>query len=136
MPVVNSDFQRVPSRYACLPELVITGSKVSLKPFTFVHNGTAYSIEESQDFEVQSQAFPCTITGYLVKIRETGEPALLVDELLHDGVDLPYHLDGGSPYELMFVLYCFDVPPNSTDLANVTITLNRVTPVTQEAPRG
>src|SRR4030095_982207 len=97
--IVNSDFYRVQSQYHCAPELLVTGSKVRLQPLTFVHSGKTYTFTEPQDFVVQSQAFRCTVTGYLVVVKETGAPALLVDELLHDGVDLPYSLTDGGPFE-------------------------------------
>lgn len=93
-------------------------------------DGASFSIGADPVIEVNisTRDILTSITGYIARHKQTNTFCILVDELLHDGLDEQYRFSSESAYEMILPLFWFTMPPNTTSLESIQINAYRVVP--------
>lgn len=89
-----------------------------------------YALTETQTFLVESLPETTSLTVYLSRDKSTGECFALVDQA---PLGESYVSDPSDPQENLYLLITATIPPNTTSLDNVPITVYRRI---YEAPNG
>jgi hypothetical protein len=103
-------------------ELISDGMDIIVNPGTFRISGIDYVLKMRQRFTVQNRPVAASLTGFLVLFVENSvsEVGLFVDEVLEDGIDIPYQFTEAS---LVYIATLFQakIPANASGLDNVVI---------------
>jgi hypothetical protein len=113
-------------------EVKVKAGKVIVKAGAFRVGGTEYHLEEDQEFS-PTPSKPdkrANFHGYLVKSREGGDVALLVEECIADGSSVCFDFsDPECPLELLNYFLTAEIRPNA---AQVIFQRRLVTPSSRE----
>ena len=102
--------------------LVVTAERAALHvgAGSVVVSGIEYALSSEQTYTLTTRALRTQVIGYLVRNRDSGAVAVLVDEIVTDGADVPFDF-AGSRWEQLHMLYSFAVPANVDDLTDLAI---------------
>jgi len=130
---VYNDAVRNPA--VTLMELVVevSGLDITVRKGTFKIAGVDYELDSDVTHPVTLDADdPTSVMGYLV-LDPSGDVALFIDELVHDGADQMYQFSRRGPYVLLAQLFNMQkIPPATTDLAGLDMVVQRsVKPVVE-----
>jgi len=89
--------------YACTVPLRVEPTRLVVEAGSFVAGGVEYTLAADVQYAWEPCASARTVRITLVRERQSGAVAVVVDECVHDGVDRPYRFQG-SPYEPLHVL--------------------------------
>lgn len=83
--------------------------------------GTTYTFASDEEFVVTNRAEITHLVGYIV-VDTTPDPdevRVYVDEVIEDGVDVPFDFPRGGQYDLHAYLYAVKIPAVTSDLAGI-----------------
>ena len=99
----------------------ISGDTITIPAGPFRAAGVDYALSDDEMYTAVSRPHETEVIGYIVLDTQNGnEPRLFVDEIQNDGVDAPYDFGRSGDFILLFYLFQFILPADSTDLSAVT----------------
>lgn len=107
--------------------VTVSGMVITVPAGAFINQGHNYVLASDQNYSVGASAQPRYLEGYLVKVVSTGALDVLVDEIVLDGVDVPYNFGDGT-YEVLHRLFDIHVPENTIDLAPLELRRLQIVP--------
>lgn len=115
-------------------EVEVAGLLVTVKKGSFRADGKDYALTEDMEHEVVVDPSNLTsVLAYLVQLVD-GTVNVLVDELVHDGIDRAYQFDDGSVRPLCSIYTIHHIPPGTTDLSTQAVQVDRTTPELKPTP--
>lgn len=104
------------------------GLSVTVRNGPFRVDGKDYQLAEDMEHEITvDEKDPTSVLAYLVEGSD-GSVYVLVDELVHNGLDRAYRFDDGSCRPLHSIFHIHRIPPGTEDLADQTIEVDRLLP--------
>lgn len=126
MPVTNQTTYAKPDRAALELPVTVNGIVITVGKGGFKFHGEDLTLDDDVEFTVTVDPTNDTaVLAYLVKVIADGSVDVVVDEVVSDGVDVPFNFKG-SPYELLTRIFFCEVPAAAADLSAVDITAIRV----------
>lgn len=109
--------------------VIQSGMGVTVESGSVYHGGVQRSLDSNELFTATADAtYPTHVHGFLVVEVSSGDLILFVDEVVDDGIEDTFDLDGSPDYTYLDRIFLFTVPPGVTDLDGVTITRYVVDP--------
>ena len=94
---------------------------------SFKVSGVDYTLSEDDVITVDvDSSHETEVRGFLVKNLSTGNPEVLVDECVLDGIDVPFNFSSDANYKLLGKLYSIRVPAGTTDLSGLDLQVTRI----------
>jgi len=127
--------QGVTTRFAPSDDLALLVTSqadvVTVQAGTFKLKNVSYTLATDQSYTVTvpNAAYPTTIWGYLVVIRETEVVTLLVDEVSGEPGDIPFGFTVDGPYELLATVFEIQIPTGAPDFATLGCRSFKIDPV-------
>jgi hypothetical protein len=117
-----------PSRESFRLDVEVEGMTIRVKKGSFVTGGKSYSLSEDSEYDVTGSAtHKVSINGYIVLDRAK-KPQVLIDELVHDGVDQPYLFKDGQFTPLHPIFSIHKMAAGTKDLSGVAVKVYRDEP--------
>lgn len=110
------------ARNASVLSVSVSGLTLTVGAGSFKREGQDYVLAEDEEWEATNRPTKADASGYLVIEKATGQVGVFVDDVVHDGVDVPYVFNG-SPFKVLQTLFHMDIPANTADLASVDVTV-------------
>ena len=127
MGIVNIDTHGESESFALNLMVAVENSlDIRVSSGSFKIAGVEYTLASDDVVTVTvDPTYETEVRGFLVKNVSTGNPEILVDEYVLDGVDVPYSVTKDQDYELFAKLYIIRVPAGTTDLSGLDLRVKR-----------
>jgi hypothetical protein len=111
---MSVQIDKVPSRHHQV-ELVVEqdGLRVVVRKGAFIFKGEEVILDDDVEYVAVPSTHPIVVTGYMVRLIETGEVTIVVDEVAQNGVDGPARSCG---VDILHCLFSTTVMPEARDL--------------------
>jgi len=116
-----------------------SGMDITVKAGDFRWKHAVYTLAQDEVCEVEADAQHVkSVIGYLTRDTITKAIDILVDEVLHDGVDTAYDPKRGDevPWEIIHNLFIARVPAGATSLDDATIKVYHIIDASEEDVGG
>jgi hypothetical protein len=91
----------------------VSGNTLTVDGGTVHLSGADYTLEQTEYVYPPNVTWDVDLTGYVVSPSE-GVATLFVDEVVRDGIDEPYVIDGEEPFEFLDTLFTANIPAGSS----------------------
>lgn len=123
MSVVDINVAADPLVHVLDVVLTVDLMSIEIPEFTFKIEGSDYTLSGGATVNVVADpSYSTQVWGYLaLDLNDSNNVVLVVDEILDDGVDLPFIFDGSTDYQLLERLFEVTVPSGTTDLSGLAL---------------
>lgn len=129
--------ERASKQHFCTLPVECQGMNVIVRAGAFKFGGEEFSLAQDEEITVEPDSVhEKNMLGYLVEEIATGNPMLLIDDPLENGIDRTYKFGRNSPYKCMYRLFFFKVAAGLESLDDVEIMVFHLLEETEETEEG